>query len=123
MADGELGQGSEGEALEPPRPDKEPDAGPMTGEQPPVYRGTGVSAALIIGTALAILAIILALQNTEDTTVQIFAGDYNAPLVVVILAAVVAGVILDEIVGVFWRRRRRRQLAERAELRRFRRSR
>jgi uncharacterized integral membrane protein len=122
MAEGELPEGPAGETPEPPRPDLKRGAAPTTEGEAPVYRGTGVSAALMIGTALTILAIILALQNTENTTVEVFRADYEAPLVVVIVAAVVTGVIFDEIVGFFWRRRRRRQLAERAELRRFRRS-
>lgn len=92
-------------------------------EQATVYRGTGISVALIIGVLLAVVTIIFAFQNTEDTTVEVFAGDFRAPLVVVILAAAIAGVVLDEIFGLFWRHRRRRRLADRAELRRLRRER
>ena len=43
----------------------------------PVYRGTtGVSVALVIGVAMTVLAIVLAMQNTENTTVEIFAASY-----------------------------------------------
>ncbi len=48
--------------------------GPGTPRQP-AYRGAGVSASLIIGIVLAVLTIILALQNTEKTTVEVFNGD------------------------------------------------
>lgn len=86
-----------------------------------MFRGTGVSAALVVGVVLAVLAIIVTVQNTEDVRIDFLAWDLDAPLVAVILAAAVVGVVLDEILGYFWRRRRRHQLSERAELRRLRR--
>lgn len=89
----------------------------------PVYRGTGLSVALVIGVAMTVVAMVLAAQNTERTTVEVFAADYRAPLIVVLLAAAVTGVILDEIFGFIWRRYRRHRLAERAELRQLRRTR
>lgn len=91
------------------------------GEVTPDLRGTGVSAALVIGVVLAILAIVVAVQNTADVSVDFLAWEVDAPLVAVILAAGLAGVLLDETLGFFWRRRRRRHLAERAELHRLRR--
>lgn len=97
----------------------EPPAEPG-GEARPVFRGTGVSVALVVGVLLAILAIIVAVQNTEDVNIDFLAWELDAPLVAVILAAAVAGVVLDEILGFFWRRRRRRHLAERAEIQRLR---
>lgn len=97
----------------------EPPAEPG-GEDRPVFRGTGVSVALVVGVLLAILAIIVAVQNTGDVNIDFLAWELDAPLVAVILAAAVAGVVLDEILGFFWRRRRRRHLAERAELQRLR---
>ena len=106
-------EGAESEAARPPAQ--------HDGEVTPVFRGTGVSAAMVVGVVLAILAIIVAVQNTNDVNVDFLAWELDAPLVAVILAAAVAGVLLDEILGLFWRRRRRRHLAERAELRRLRR--
>jgi uncharacterized integral membrane protein len=89
----------------------------------PVYRGTtGFGVALVIGVAATALAIILTAQNTENTTVEIFAANYRAPLIVVILAAAITGVVLDEVFGFIWRHHRRHRLAERAELRRLRRT-
>lgn len=99
-------------SVEPPA---EPD-----GEHRPVFRGTGVSVALVVGVLLAILAIIVAVQNTDDVNIDFLAWELDAPLVAVILAAALAGVVLDEILGFFWRRRRRRHLTERAELQRLR---
>jgi uncharacterized integral membrane protein len=98
----------------------EPRAEPGPSEDRPVFRGTGVSAALVVGVVLAILAVIVAVQNTEHVNIDFLAWELDAPLVAVILAAAVAGVVLDEILGFFWRRRRRRHLAERAELQRLR---
>jgi hypothetical protein len=46
---------------------------------------------------MTVLAIVLAAQNTDNTTVEVFAANYRAPLIVVILAAAITGVILDEI--------------------------
>jgi uncharacterized integral membrane protein len=91
-------------------------------EKAPVFRGTGISAGLVVGVVLAIIAIIVAVQNTDDVNVDFLAWEVDTPLVAVILAAAVAGVVLDEILGFFWRRRRRRNLGDRAELRRLRRS-
>lgn len=92
------------------------------GEDAPVPRGTGVSAGLVVGVLLAIAAIIVTVQNTGDVNVDFLAWEFAAPLVAVILASAVAGVVLDETLGFFWRRRRRRDLGDRAELRRLRRS-
>jgi uncharacterized integral membrane protein len=106
-----------------PGPSPEPglvDERAVTGH---IYRGTtGVGVALVIGVAMTVLAIVLAAQNTDNTTVEVFAANYRAPLIVVILAAAITGVILDEIFGFIWRRHRRHRLAERAELRRLRRT-
>jgi uncharacterized integral membrane protein len=99
----------------------QPDQDPHTGDRP-VVAGTGISAALVVGVVLAILTIVVAIQNTDKVRMQFLAWDLDAPVVAVILAAGVAGVLLDETLGFFWRRRRRRTLAERAELRRPRRS-
>jgi uncharacterized integral membrane protein len=92
------------------------------GEGSPVFRGTGVSVALVVGVLIAVLAIVVAVQNTDDVNVDFLGWEVDAPLLAVILTAAVAGVLLDEILGFFWRRRRRRHLADRAELRRLRRS-
>ena len=76
--------------------------------------------ALVVGVVVTVLAIIVAFQNTDDVGVDFLAWDVEAPLVVVILAAAVAGVLFDEILGFFWRRRRRHHLADQAELRQLR---
>ncbi len=79
-----------------------------------------MSATLVTGVVLAILVIVIAAQNTGNISVNFLIWEVDAPLVVVILAAGVAGVLLDETLGFFWRRHRRRHLTERTELRRLR---
>ena len=76
----------------------------------------------MVGVVIAVLAIVVAFQNTKGVNVDFLGWEVDAPLVAVILTAAVAGVLVDEILGFFWRRRRRRHLTDRAELRRLRRS-
>lgn len=52
---------------------------------------------------MTVIVIILAVQNTENTTVEVFRAEYRAPLVAIILTAAIAGVVLDEIFGLCWR--------------------
>lgn len=84
-----------------------------------VFVGTGVFVGLVVGLVLAVIMIILAAQNTDSTTVKFLVWDYSTPLFVLILAALLAGVIIDELGGLFYRHRRRRTLTERHELKRL----
>jgi uncharacterized integral membrane protein len=86
----------------------------------PVPTGTGVSASLIIGVVFALGVVILAAQNTAHVGFRFLWWHVRSPLVVIILGTALAGVVLDEVVGVLWRRRRRHRLAERAARRRVR---
>lgn len=83
-------------------------------EEPPA--GVGVSVTLILGVLLTLAVIILAVQNTEQAEFEFLVWDTSTPLVVILLSAVLAGVVFDEIAGIWWRRRRRLQLAEKGEL-------
>jgi uncharacterized integral membrane protein len=83
-------------------------------------RGAGFSATLAVGIALTVLVIVLALQNTESARIEFLAWEARTPLVVIILVAALAGVVFDELAGLFWRRHRRRQIAQRSELERLR---
>lgn len=84
------------------------------------YSGTGfyVSLAVIFLTAITLL--ILAVQNTGEVTIEFLGLEFALPLFAVILGTALIAVILDELIGVVWRRQRRTRLAERAELRRLR---
>lgn len=72
----------------------------------------GLGATLLLGLILLILAV----QNTEDVMVSFLGWDFTFPLFGVAIGAALAAVVLDELIGVIWRRRRRAQLAEKAEL-------
>ncbi len=78
--------------------------------------GAGFSASLVVGVILTIAVIVLAVQNTEDVHLEFLAWDANAPLVAILLAAVLIGVVFDEIVGLLWRHRRRDQITMKEEL-------
>ncbi len=82
--------------------------------------GAGYSASLLVGILLTIVVIVAAVQNTEDAHLEFLAWDANAPLVAILLAAVLVGVVFDEIVGLLWRHRRRHQISMKEELARHR---
>jgi uncharacterized integral membrane protein len=81
------------------------------------YRGTGFYVSLAVIFLAAVTFLILAVQNTGEVTVEILAFEFDLPLFAVILGAGLVAVILDELVGLVWRRQTRTRLAERAELR------
>jgi uncharacterized integral membrane protein len=100
---------SEGRPAEPaPDPDRK------------VYMGTGFFSSLIVGILVAAAVIILAAQNVGDAAVQFLGWEFEVPLIALILGSVLAGIVLAELIGVFYRRRRRRILNEREELKRLR---
>ena len=49
-------------------------------------------------------------------TVRWLGLEWTTPLIALLLGAMLATVILDEVIGAVWRRRRRRVIAERHEL-------
>ena len=84
------------------------------------YRGTGFYVSLAIIFLAAVTLLILAVQNTGEVTIEILAFEFDLPLFAVILGTALIAVILDELIGVVWRRQQRTRLEERAELRRLR---
>ncbi len=85
-----------------------------------VFVGTGLFWGLVIGALLAAAVIILAAQNTQQVTLQFLSFEIGTPLIVVLLASLLVGVVLDEIVGWAYRARRRRTLTDKEELKRLR---
>ena len=85
-----------------------------------VFVGTGLFWSLVIGALLTVIVIILAAQNTQEVTLKFLPFEIGTPLIVVLLASLLVGVILDEIIGWAHRARRRRILTEKEELRRLR---
>jgi len=84
------------------------------------FVGTGVFWGLVIGVILAIIVIVFASQNTQAAIVKVITWEWSSPLFVVVLISLIVGIVLDEIVGLLFRSRRRRRLAEKAELHRLR---
>jgi uncharacterized integral membrane protein len=82
-----------------------------------VFVGTGLFWGLVVGVVVAVVFIVLAAQNTADAQVRFMGWDATVPLIAVILVSLLAGVVLDEIVGLVYRARRRRILQQLEELR------
>ena len=78
--------------------------------------GTGVYAGAIAIIAVIAGLVVLAAQNTQSVTVRWLGLEWTTPLIALLLGAMLATVILDEVIGAVWRRRRRRVIAERHEL-------
>jgi uncharacterized integral membrane protein len=105
---------------EPPAPEEPAvEAEPPAPERERVFAGTGLVWGLILGVLLAVLIVVLIAQNTQSTTIEFLVWEYSTPLIVVILAALVVGVVFDELIGLVYRSRRRRTLSEREQLRRL----
>lgn len=92
-----------GEPLE--RPDRQPADVPW-----------GLLAAMLLMVAI----IILAGQNTQEVELNYLGWSVQAPLVVIVLSTAVVSMLLDELIGVVWRRRKLGRRREREELRRLR---
>ena len=81
------------------------------------FHGTGLYWSLLLGLIVATVILIGIVQNSQSVQVQYLVWHLNTPLIVVLLVTIVASVLLSALVGVAWRHRRRRQLADREELR------
>lgn len=81
------------------------------------FRGTGLYVSFVLALVLAVLILIGIIQNTQSVTLSYLVWKISTPLIVILLATIVASVIISALVGVIWRRRRRRELTEREELR------
>lgn len=84
------------------------------------YRGTGFYLGLVAIILFAVALLVLAVQNTQEVDVEFFGFVFNVPLFAVAIGAALLAVILDELIGLVWRRQRRNRLEERAELVRLR---
>ncbi len=84
------------------------------------YRGTGFYVGLLASLFLALALLLLAVQNTQQVTITFLGWNFTIPLFAVAVGAALLAVILDELIGLIWRRSRRARLEERAELRRLR---
>lgn len=93
----------------------------MPGEDNRVeYQGTGFYVGVVAILLFALALLVLAVQNTQEVDIDFFGLEFTVPLFAVAIGAAILAVILDELIGLVWRRRRRTRLAERAELGRLR---
>jgi uncharacterized integral membrane protein len=79
-------------------------------------RGVGLYWGLIAALLVAVAILIGVIQNSQDVELRFLGWSGRVPLLVILLATVVLVVILDEALGLAWRRRRRRHITQRAEL-------
>lgn len=84
------------------------------------YRGTGFYLGLVAILVFALALLVLAAQNTQEVDVDVFGFVFTVPLFAVAIGAAILAVVLDELIGLVWRRQRRIHLEERAELDRLR---
>lgn len=89
--------------------------------QPAVYKGSGFRWSFVFGALLVVLMIIVMFQNFQTVNFDFLQWSIDAPLAVIIFGAALIAVIVDELVGFFWRIQRRRQLRTKAELKQLKR--
>lgn len=92
-------------------------------QETPRARGAGFTSGAILLFVSALALIVVTIQNTANVEFEFLWLDVSTPLVVIIMITIAATIVIDEIVGFFWRRRRRIRRQERAELRRLRKQR
>jgi uncharacterized integral membrane protein len=95
-----------------------PDWPNRTVDERRVFVGTGVVWGLVLGIVLAVVLLVLIAQNTQPATVEFLVWSFSIPLIVLILAVLVVGVVLDELLGLTYRARKRRTLRDRDEVER-----
>lgn len=98
----------------------EPPPRPAEPQPPPMSARTELPFGLVLFLLLALLVVLFTVQNTQDVELNFLTWEGRYPLALIIIGTILVTVILDEILGLFLRRRRRRRAAERAELKRLR---
>ena len=110
--------------VDPTRPDDTAPAAPARPTDPrpspKLTARTELPFGLVFLLLLALLIVVFAVQNTQSVRIQFLVWEGRFPLAIVIIAVVVATIVLDELLGLVFRRRRRKRAAERAELERLR---
>ena len=83
-------------------------------------RGPGFAFAFLGAVLFAVALIALVWQNQEPVPLEWLWIETDVPLFVIVLATALIAILLDEFVGLVWRARRRRRLAEKEELKQLR---
>ncbi len=71
---------------------------------------------------LLVLVVVFAVQNTQTVDINFLGWTWRSPMAIALVAAVVAAILLDQVLAVILRRRRARRHAELEELRSYRES-
>jgi len=85
-----------------------------------VYRGSGFYVGLVLILVIAALILVFAIQNTTEVALEFLGLDFTVPVFAIALGAALVAVVLDELIGLVWRRQRRARLMERTELQKLR---
>jgi len=72
------------------------------------YESSGVAAGVISLLIVGALIVVIVAQNSDDVPFELLWWSVNAPLAVLLLGAALLTFVVDQCVGVIWRRRRRR---------------
>jgi len=75
--------------------------------------GTGVTAGLLLLILLGAALVVMVAQNVEDVPFSFLWWEATVPLAVLLLVSALGTLVVDQAVGVVWRRRRRRARAMR----------
>jgi uncharacterized integral membrane protein len=81
-----------------------------------VYRGSGFYVSLVVILLISVALLIFAVQNTREVAMEFLGFDFSIPLFAVVIGAGLVTAVLDQLIGLVWRRQRRHRLAERREL-------
>jgi uncharacterized integral membrane protein len=79
-------------------------------------RGTGVTRYVVAVLVLAVLSVVLAIQNSERTDVDLLVWSGEAPVYAVAAIALLIGAAVTAAISAIWRRRRTRHNRELQEL-------
>ena len=87
----------------------------------PISARTEIPFGLIVFLIIAILLVIFTVQNSSgDIPLKFLVWEGSYPLALIIIGVVAVTIILDEVLGLFLRRRKRKRFAEKQELKRLR---
>ncbi len=100
--------------------EREPD---LVQENEPTKRDSEFSWGLAVFLLIGLGFVVFAVQNAaENVPVEFLLWDFTVSLPILLVVTALIAVIADEIVGLTRRRRRRTRVAEREELKRYRRT-
>lgn len=74
------------------------------------YSESGLGIGAIVAGIVVVVAVIFALQNSDDTTMEFLFFKATVPLSVVIVVSMILGAVIGWFVGVMRRRRKRNRL-------------